>query len=146
MTLRTGDTVARALVVVGCGSSRRRTAKVLGGKGEIAERKREHERRGGSEARMPCGAPRHEKRARGSLEGRRRRGGVHGVALCHGAAWQRGEEDDKGWRGLGLASVSWTRGPGKWAGIPFSNSSVISFCFSVSVICFAPNKIARHFI
>src|SRR3954464_7712385 len=103
MTLRMGDTVARALVVVGCGFSRRRTAEALGEKGEILERKREHERRGGSEARLPCGAPRHEKRARGGLEGRRRRGGVHGVGAlppsCLAARDRRRQGGFAGWAG-----------------------------------------------
>src|SRR3954464_8350106 len=102
----TGDTLVQAPGHGGREFLRRRAAAALGEEGENEERKGEHERGGGNDARLQGGSPGHEKMARGGLEGRRRRGGVHGVGALPRSCLDAREEDDRtvrvgwaGWRG-----------------------------------------------
>src|ERR1041385_3260269 len=103
----TRDTLAQALGHGGREFLRRRAAAALGEEGENEERKGEHEREGENDARLQGGSPGHEKMARGGLEGRRRRGGVHGVGASPPSCLPaRGGRRQNGSGGLGLMGLA----------------------------------------
>src|SRR3954471_7444421 len=95
------DKVLGLLFVVGRENLQRRAAAALKEEGENEEREGEHERGGGNDAWLRGGSPRHEKKARGGLEGRRRRGGVHGIGALPKRRLGAWEEDDR------TAGVGW---------------------------------------
>ena len=81
------------------------------------------------------------------LESARRR---DGVAACSPASSEllgsAGEEDDKVAVGWARGTVSWACGLAGWASFFFFLFFCYFFLFSFSVICFASNKIPRHFM